>query len=201
MPQIWADSVEQHKHLTRERVISATLSLVKERGLSDVTMSDIAERAGIGRATLYNYFPDVDHILLAWHDAEVDRYMESLKAGLAELGDARSRLRAVLVSLASGFTGDHDEALDASRISATALSPEVRAQMGAASAKVLSTVTQILTQGVEAHELRADLDVPITADLILRLATVARDARGPTEDSVDATLTLLFGGIRAQPDA
>lgn len=33
-----------------------------------MTMSRIAEEIGIGRATLYKYFPDVEAILLAWHE-------------------------------------------------------------------------------------------------------------------------------------
>lgn len=44
------------------------ISLVAERGLRSVTMSEIAQRVGIGRATVYKYFSDVESILLAWHE-------------------------------------------------------------------------------------------------------------------------------------
>jgi AcrR family transcriptional regulator len=51
----------------REAILDATGELVLSRGLLAVTMSDIAEATGIGRATLYKYFPGVEAILNAWH--------------------------------------------------------------------------------------------------------------------------------------
>jgi AcrR family transcriptional regulator len=59
--------VETHRQEVREAILDATGSLVQSRGLLAVTMSDIAEATGIGRATLYKYFPDVETILSAWH--------------------------------------------------------------------------------------------------------------------------------------
>jgi AcrR family transcriptional regulator len=47
----------------RKAILDTTAALVAEGGLLSVTMSRIAEEAGIGRATLYKYFPDVEAIL------------------------------------------------------------------------------------------------------------------------------------------
>lgn len=55
-------------------------------------MSEIAERAGIGRATLYKYFSDVQGILTAWHERQVRAHLEQLKALIMQPGDARTRL-------------------------------------------------------------------------------------------------------------
>ncbi len=52
----------------QDAALDATAALVAERGLRSVTMSQIAAQSGIGRATLYKYFPDVEAILLAWHE-------------------------------------------------------------------------------------------------------------------------------------
>jgi Bacterial regulatory proteins, tetR family len=43
------------------------------------TMSQIAEETGIGRATLYKYFPDVEAILLAWHDRQIAAHIAYLE--------------------------------------------------------------------------------------------------------------------------
>ncbi len=47
-------------------------------------MSQIAEQTGIGRVTLYRYFPDVEAILKAWHDKQIAEH-------LAMLADTRDR--------------------------------------------------------------------------------------------------------------
>jgi AcrR family transcriptional regulator len=44
-------------------------------------MSQIAaEASGIGRATLYKYFPDVESILRAWHERQVGAHLHQLHA-------------------------------------------------------------------------------------------------------------------------
>jgi AcrR family transcriptional regulator len=42
-----------------DRIIDAALSLIGERGLGEVTMVEVARRAGVARQTLYNHYPDV----------------------------------------------------------------------------------------------------------------------------------------------
>lgn len=80
--------------------MSTTWRLVSEHGLLSVTMSRIAEETGIGRATLYNYFPDVEAILSAHHERHITEHL----AQLTELRDrddvAGDRLEAVLLGYA-----------------------------------------------------------------------------------------------------
>lgn len=100
MPKLWTATIEAHRHAVRESILDTTWALVTERGLLAVTMSQIAETAGIGRATLYKYFPDVEAILFACHERHVAEHL----ARLAELrnrpGDAGTRLKSVLQAYA-----------------------------------------------------------------------------------------------------
>src|SRR5687767_2901383 len=67
MPKLWNETIETHRRDVRDAILDATSSLVAEGGLRSVTMSLIAEKADIGRATLYKYFPDIEAILKSWH--------------------------------------------------------------------------------------------------------------------------------------
>ncbi len=71
MPKLWHATIEAHRREVRDAILETTARLVAEHGVRAVTMSQIAEETGIGRATLYKYFPDVDAILVAWHDRQV----------------------------------------------------------------------------------------------------------------------------------
>jgi AcrR family transcriptional regulator len=203
MPQIWAESIEQHKRQTVAQIIDAAVALVAEQGLAAASMSQVAQRAGIGRATLYSYFPDVEHILLAWHDQEVERYHQALADELAAQPDASSALRLFITRLIQGFASDHGQELDASRVELSALSPDIQRQMGNATAKLASLLQQTLEQGISSGELRPDLNVQLTSGLIMRTATAAREqighGRADIEQCADATIALLFGGIQAVP--
>ena len=75
MPRIWNTSIESHRAAVRQAILDTTASLVAEGGVTAASMSQIAERAGIGRATLYKYFPDVETILAAWHQNHVAEHI------------------------------------------------------------------------------------------------------------------------------
>lgn len=90
MPRLWNETIESHRHAVRDAALDATAALVAEHGPLSVTMSAIAERTGVGRATVYKYFPDVESIMLAWHersDAAVHRLVLITLSGLRAPGD------------------------------------------------------------------------------------------------------------------
>jgi AcrR family transcriptional regulator len=100
MPKLWTDTIEAHRHAVREAILDTTAALVTKRGLASVTMSQIAEETGIGRATLYKYFPDVDTILLAWHERQIAHHFQHLTMVRDQTEDEGKRLEAVLKAYA-----------------------------------------------------------------------------------------------------
>jgi hypothetical protein len=43
--------------------------------------------SGIGRATLYKYFPDVEAVLVAWHERQVAQHLDQLAKARDQAGD------------------------------------------------------------------------------------------------------------------
>lgn len=107
VPRLWDDTIEAHRRAVRDATLDATAALVRRHGLRSVTMSQIAQQTGIGRATLYKYFPDVEAILVAWHERQVGAHVERLAALRDRAGDARERLQAVLTAYALS-RNEHD---------------------------------------------------------------------------------------------
>jgi AcrR family transcriptional regulator len=100
VPRLWNQTIEEHRREVREAILNTTVGLVAERGLLSVTMSQIAEEAGIGRATLYKYFPDVEAILRAWHERQITGHLGYLAEVRDRTRDAGERLEAVLEAYA-----------------------------------------------------------------------------------------------------
>src|SRR6266540_4848850 len=74
-------------------------------------MSQIAEQTGIGRATLYKYFPDIEAILLAWHDRQITTHLAYLAEVRDQTASIGERLEAVLEAyalLSRHARGHHD---------------------------------------------------------------------------------------------
>ncbi len=116
VPRLWTETVQAHRREVRDAIMDTTAALVAEHGLRSVTMSQIAEATGIGRATLYKYFPSVEAILRAWHERQIARHLAHLVEVRDRAADVRERLEGVLQAyafLAHGFRGHDDTELAA----------------------------------------------------------------------------------------
>jgi AcrR family transcriptional regulator len=107
--QVASDTLDEHRQAVRDATLDATAALVTERGLYGVTMSEVAIRTGIGRATLYKYFPDVQSILIARHERAIATHLRQLTALANADGQPMQRLTAVLEAYAAieHAHGDH----------------------------------------------------------------------------------------------
>jgi len=113
MPKLWNETIEAHRREVRDAILDTTGALVAAHGLASVTMSQIAEETGIGRATLYKYFSDVETILVTWHERHVTGHLEHLAEVRDQAGDASERLEAVLEAYAFISHEHHDTELAA----------------------------------------------------------------------------------------
>ena len=88
VPRLWNDTIQAHRAAVNDAILDTTAALVAKHGLRSVTMSQIAEQTGIGRATLYKYFPDVEAILAAWHERQIAAHLQQLTELRDQAGDA-----------------------------------------------------------------------------------------------------------------
>ena len=82
-----------HRELTRTRLFEALGSLMAEQSFESITMSQIAERAGVGRTAVYNHFADKEVLLLAYMRQVTEEFTAVLTQRLAAEPDPLMRLR------------------------------------------------------------------------------------------------------------
>lgn len=168
VPKIWTETIESHRREVRDATLETTAALVAEHGLRAVTMSRIAEETGIGRATLYKYFPDVETILIAWHDRQITGHLEHLANVRDQTGDAGSRLEAVLKAYAlisHGSRGHHDTELAAFLHRDQ---PVARAQQ-----QLRHLIRDLLAEATETGDVRADVSPDELASYCLHALAAA----------------------------
>jgi AcrR family transcriptional regulator len=96
VPKLWSTTIASHRREVRDAILDTTGAIANESGPLAVTMSRVADEVGIGRATLYKYFPDVETILLAWHERQLESHLAELAQVRDRAGTAGERLEAVL---------------------------------------------------------------------------------------------------------
>ena len=93
MPKIIGESLASHRELTRARPFEALGSLMGEQSFESITMSQIAERAGVGRTAVYNHFADKEVLLLAYMREVTSEFARILTQRLDAEPDPLMRLR------------------------------------------------------------------------------------------------------------
>ncbi|MPZ65987.1 MAG: TetR family transcriptional regulator [Pseudonocardiaceae bacterium] len=188
MPKLWSETIEAHRHAVREAILDTTAALVAEHGLTSVTMSQIAEKAGIGRATLYKYFPDAEAILFAWHQRHVAGHLDHLAELRDQAGDAGKRLEAVLQAYALiSYHREHH----GTELAALLHRGEHVAQ---AQQQLIDVFRDLLTDVAATGDLRDDVGPDELASYCLHALTAASSL--PSEAAVRRLVTVTLAGLR-----
>jgi AcrR family transcriptional regulator len=61
-------------HTARERILETAYELFSHRGVHDVGIDELIERAGVAKATLYRHFPSKDELVLAFLEQREQRW-------------------------------------------------------------------------------------------------------------------------------
>jgi len=191
MPKLWTETMDAHRAAVRDATLDATAALVAEYGLPSVTMSRIAEETGIGRATLYKYFPDIDAILAAWHERQISGHLQQLAAIRDQAGSAGERLEAVLRAYALIQHDQHDQ--HGSELAALLHRGEhvVRAQQ-----QLHNFISDLLAEGAKAGDLRDDVAPSELASYCLHALTAASSV--PSKAAVHRLVAVAMAGLRPQ---
>lgn len=189
MPKLWNETIESHRHAVREAALDATAALVAEQGLLSVTMSRIAQETGIGRATLYKYFPDVESILAAWHERRVAGHLEHLTAVRDRGGTPSRQLEAVLSAYAL-MTHERKEH-HGTEVAALLHQGEHIAQTHR---QLHDLLRDLLAEGARSGELRDDVSPDELADYCLHALSAASGA--PSQAAVRRLVAVTLTGLR-----
>ncbi len=186
VPKLWNETIEAHRREVRDAIQDTTAALVAEHGLASVTMSQIAEKTGIGRATLYKYFSDVEAILVSWHERQVSGHLGLLSQIRDRPGDATGRLEAVLGAYALISHEHHGTEL-------AALLHRGK-HVARAQRHLRDFIRDLLTEGAKTGDLRDDVAPAELASYCLHALTAASSL--PSKAAVRRLVTVTMAGLR-----
>jgi len=185
MPKLWNETIEAHRRAVRDATLDTTAALVAEHGLLSLTMSQIAEETGIGRATLYKYFSDVEAILLAWHERQVTHHLEYLAEVRDQAGGPVERLAAVLEAYAL-ISHQHPD---------TELAAQLHRgeHIARAQRQLRDFIRELVTRAADAGDVRADVAPNELAGYCLHALTAASSL--PSKAAVRRLVRVVLAGL------
>jgi AcrR family transcriptional regulator len=189
MPKLWNQTIEAHRREVRDAILETTATLVGRHGLRSVTMSQIAEEAGVGRATLYKYFSGVEPILFAWHERQIIGHLEYLAAARDEADGATERLEAVLEAFALISYESHGH-----RDTELAAFLHRDEHVARAQHQLRHMIQELLIEAAENGDLREDVPPGELASYCLHALSAA--ATLPSKAAVRRLVTVTLTGLR-----
>ena len=171
----------------RERLIEAAKTAFAETG-ADVSLEEIARRAGVGIGTLYRHFPTRDAIVEAVYRREVQQLAASAERLLATkpAGEALHQWMRVFVDY-----------IATKKVLAQALASMVGGTTdlyAASGVLITNAMTLLVTRAAAAGDIRADAD---PTDLLRALVGFTYGATGPGwQASALRLIDILMDGLR-----
>lgn len=160
-----AEDIPDWRAKRREEILAAAAELFAGRDYAAVQVDEVAKRAGVGKATLYRYFPSKEDLYLESLERALSGMEERLNARPAPAATAVSRLKTMVSALIDTLSeqlltlklmgGDQSDLADRTR-------RVLRRRSGQAAA----SLRQVLEDGVAAGEFRR-IDTDITPLLII----------------------------------
>jgi AcrR family transcriptional regulator len=192
VPQLWTETVQAHRAEVRDAIVEAAAGLVRRQGLLAVTMSQIAAAAGISRATLYKYFPDVEHVLAAWHERQVAAHLAELAAIGERPEEAAARLRAVILAY-GGICQQRQQHSDAALRAALHrnTAPDDRPE------QLQAIFTGLITKAAASEEVRRDVPAAELAAFCINALEAASSTATPA--ALTRLVDVVWAGLTAPP--
>ena len=143
MPRIETKTLAQHRDWRRQQLINAAVSIAMESGGSGVSVSAVAQRAGISRTSVYEYFSSSADLVADLIIEELSSFAKVLELAVGECSEPYSCIESWIVG-ALRYIADGRHIL-AKALNSTSLPQDRGAEIAAAHRALLAPLTKGLT--------------------------------------------------------
>jgi AcrR family transcriptional regulator len=169
-PDLWHGTLSAHRAKTSDSILHAAMGIVALEGIAGLSMSALADAAGVSRQTLYKYFADVDAVL-AGMAAAGSAGMAQLSDRIDAESDPREGLHVFVAAILEAASAGHPSPLAL----AAAVPASSREALRGHEQEAEVLVIGLLRRGRDTGVLRADLDPELDGRIIYRAAFSASD--------------------------
>ena len=179
-------------------ILAATLELIAVRGVHDLRVDDVAERAGVGKATIYRRYRSKEELIAA--------AVRSLVGDISipDTGSTEEDLRRLMRNAVKVYRGSVEASVMPGLVEAINRDPELaRSVREGFLTRRRAALSLVLERGVQRGDLRPDLDFELALDvlagpLFYRLLVTG----GPIDkDLADGVAELMIRGFAPAKDA
>jgi len=185
-----------------DRILDALHQLLEERNIQSISVSDIAQKAGIGKGSIYYYFPSKEAILDALIERNYEKPLKTAK-NLADQTEISPFTRMAMIFQAcrnssDAFLNQNSTAADAGS-SAQDIAFLHQKYMNHLIAELKPSLTEIINQGIAAGDIHFEYPAALAEIVLIVLAvklnnTFLSATAEDSEDTIRGLVALLEKG-------
>lgn len=134
---------------TVEQLLDTALALVREHGVSHLTVQQLSARSGVSMGSLYHHFGSRDGVVFALYRRSLERMLGDISGAVLEHRSPRAGVRALVKAYLAWVAAHRDEARVIYGVTEAELSAAHRAEIDALGARVVAPLTAWLEPHVE----------------------------------------------------
>ena len=185
MPRIQAGTLAEHHELVLGRILDSFGAEMAEVGLGGLTLAKVARRAGIARASIYNYAADKNELMLAFVERRVADFVASIGRQLDALPTAAERMTVLIEAMVRSFAIEPGAGSASGMLEGATLPAGVFNELMARLSGLHGMVGEVLDFGIECGEFRPVADRQATVEMISAVIGSQRMSVGQGQRSVE----------------
>jgi len=191
VPKIQAPSIAAHRELRRQQLIGAAMELALEGGAEAITVSAVAQKAGLSRSSIYEYFSSSADLVADLVIEELDYYTARLADAIKDATDPFEKIE---LWMAEGLRYVEDGRHMLVKILNTVSTPEFRKEeISMGHRKLISPLREALAQtGIKEVASAAAFLQSVTDAASMRI-----DAGTDAELEIPNAVKFAVAGLRA----
>lgn len=187
----------------KDRIVTAAMEIFGQRPYHQVKIEEIAERAGVGKGTVYEYFGSKEELFIAMIQAGSQAYFAEIVGAVKPGRTARQNLEAVFISHLR-FIGKHAAAACILAAEGRVPHHQLRETMLVSHRQMERFIVGLVKEGVSSGEFRS-VDAVLVSKVILGTLSMLmftvlfeNHSLSATEKTVDKLLDFYLHGMARQ---
>jgi AcrR family transcriptional regulator len=187
---------EEERLRRRREIFDASVHLFIEKGFYQTSMREVAEAAGIGKSSLYDYFQSKDDILISYFEYAIE--------GIAQKANEIIRQDHSVTEKLKNIMRMHLEYLVRNRqlflrftLEAQNLSPQSQEQLQMLRHSYQDMIRSLIVEGIQSGELRPVNPLLAARNVFSLLSQTAYTSRptGSPEEMLNDAMEIFFNGV------
>ncbi|MGE5375538.1 MAG: TetR/AcrR family transcriptional regulator [Bacteroidota bacterium] len=187
---------EEEQTYRRHEIFHAAAHLFMKQGFQETSMQQIADAAGVGKSTLYDYFPTKDDILVFTVEDEIIEALQHARTITSKNLSAEKKLQQIM-QMQMGFLEANKQLLVKLSFESQRLKAESQERIQEKRHEYQDLICSIVEDGIRNGEFRKINPLLAARTLLLLLTSVIYTTRptGSPEAMLKDAMDIFFGGV------